>query len=236
METGWVLNALWKTSLQAGIMAAAVWIVCRLAKRAPASFRCALWVLVLVKLFVPPFADVPGGWAFWSHAGEVVPVVSESAPVYSPPAVSKCCEFRAGGWECRAGEAGECGGGRGSPSDVDAERGGGCCGSLGPWGLRVRDSAAGEDAATEGFAGWGTGGRKADGAAGRGGLFAGVRAVAQAENIRVGMHADACGVCSAHDSAAASGGGVLRAGGDAGDAAARTGARQAVGYAGIVAV
>ena len=88
METGWVLNALWKTSLQAGIMAAAVWIVCRLAKRAPASFRCALWVLVLVKLFVPPFADVPGGWAFWSHAGEVVPVVSESAPVYSPPAVS----------------------------------------------------------------------------------------------------------------------------------------------------
>lgn len=88
MGTGWVLDALWKTSLQAGILAAVVWVVCRLAKKAPASFRCALWVLVLVKLFVPPFADLPAGWALWNHPKEVSPVVSENAPVYGPPVVS----------------------------------------------------------------------------------------------------------------------------------------------------
>ena len=78
-------GVLWKTSLQAGILAAVVWVVCRAAKKAPASFRCALWVLVLIKLFVPPFVDLPAGWAFWSHAREIAPVAIESTLVRNLP-------------------------------------------------------------------------------------------------------------------------------------------------------
>ncbi|MCX6344099.1 MAG: DUF881 domain-containing protein [Armatimonadetes bacterium] len=77
-----MLDALWKTSLQAGILAVTVWVVCCVAKKAPASFRCALWVMVLVKLFVPPIVNLPAQLAFWNHPHEIAPITSNTALNY----------------------------------------------------------------------------------------------------------------------------------------------------------
>lgn len=64
-----ILDLIWKMSLQTAIVAGVVWVICRLAPKAPASWRCALWVLVVVKLFIPPFAYLPTQLAFWQHPG-----------------------------------------------------------------------------------------------------------------------------------------------------------------------
>jgi uncharacterized protein YlxW (UPF0749 family)/beta-lactamase regulating signal transducer with metallopeptidase domain len=82
-NTGELMSILWKVSLQAGILAALVWIVARLAKNGPARLRHTLWALVLIKFLVPPFAHFPAEWAFWQKAVVSAPMPSElvaSAP------------------------------------------------------------------------------------------------------------------------------------------------------------
>jgi|GEM_PF-6956059 len=64
-----ILAMIWKMSLQTAIVAAVVWVICRLAPKAPASWRFALWLLVIVKLFIPPFAYLPAQVAFWQRPG-----------------------------------------------------------------------------------------------------------------------------------------------------------------------
>lgn len=69
-----VLVLLWKISWQAALLAGVVWVVTRLARRAPAGWRYALWVVVLAKFLVPPFAYLPEQYAFWHQP------VNASAP------------------------------------------------------------------------------------------------------------------------------------------------------------
>ncbi len=47
-----VLSALWRASLHGAVAIAAVWTVCRLFPRLPASLRCGLWWLACLKLVV----------------------------------------------------------------------------------------------------------------------------------------------------------------------------------------
>lgn len=47
-----VLEALRRASLHGAVAIAAVWIVCRLFPRLPASLRCGLWWLACLKLVV----------------------------------------------------------------------------------------------------------------------------------------------------------------------------------------
>lgn len=67
-----ITDILWKISWQVAVLAAVVWIITRLARKAPAAWRHALWVLVLVKFFIPPFAYVPTQLAL----GRAAPVTS----------------------------------------------------------------------------------------------------------------------------------------------------------------
>lgn len=60
-----VWDVLWKISFQAALVAAVAWMISRLARKAPARVRHALWILVIVKFLVPPFAYLPSGLAFW---------------------------------------------------------------------------------------------------------------------------------------------------------------------------
>ncbi len=86
-----MLVMLWMMCWQTAVLAAAVWVVARLARKAPASWRHALWVVVLVKMFVPPVAQIPAGWAFWQSSAPA-PVVTASAPVvdtYSIPEAAR---------------------------------------------------------------------------------------------------------------------------------------------------
>lgn len=45
-----ILGAVGRASLQGALVVAAVWIVCRLFRRLPASLRCGLWWLACAKL------------------------------------------------------------------------------------------------------------------------------------------------------------------------------------------
>ncbi len=76
MET--TLRLLWQVSWQTAALAGVVFVVTRLARKAPASWRHALWLIVLVKPFVPPFAQIPAEWAFWVK-NTPAPVVSAVA-------------------------------------------------------------------------------------------------------------------------------------------------------------
>ncbi len=75
---------LWKMSWQTAIVAAAVWIITRFARNAPASWRHALWLVVLIKFFIPPFAYLPSQLAI-----EKTPAPSTYARVVTadPPVV-----------------------------------------------------------------------------------------------------------------------------------------------------
>lgn len=77
-----VLPFLWRISWQAAVFAVLIWVVCRAASRAPARLRYGLWMLVLVKFFVPPFAQLPAQLAVWDSVG--VPH-SASLPVFESP-------------------------------------------------------------------------------------------------------------------------------------------------------
>ncbi len=58
-------HLIWVTCWQTAILAAVVLVVTRLARKAPAAWRHALWMIVLLKLLVPPLAQIPAQWAFW---------------------------------------------------------------------------------------------------------------------------------------------------------------------------
>ena len=92
MEHTTLLQTLWKMSWQVAAAAVAVWLITRLVRRAPANWRYALWVIVLVKFFVPPFAYFPSEWAFWQDPGRAGPphqarigVTGETMPGYAAP-------------------------------------------------------------------------------------------------------------------------------------------------------
>lgn len=87
-----VMQLLWMISWQAAVLAAVVWVVTRLARRSPASWRHALWVIVLVKLFVPPFAVVPAEWAFWVVPSGEQRVESRGQRVESGGRSFRACE------------------------------------------------------------------------------------------------------------------------------------------------
>jgi len=80
-----ILDFLWKISWQAAILAAVVWIVGRLARKAPASWRYALWVMVLIKFVIPPFAYLPEQMALW-NGPRAVETAPASAPMQQPTA------------------------------------------------------------------------------------------------------------------------------------------------------
>ena len=76
----------WKMSWQVAILAAVVWLITRFARKAPASWRHALWLVVLVKFFIPPFAYLP-----IQRAAEPspAPVVTHASPVMVQHQVTK---------------------------------------------------------------------------------------------------------------------------------------------------
>lgn len=84
-----IILALWKTSWQAAILCGIVFILSRFMKNAPASFKCWLWLIVLIKFFVPPFVHVPASYIIHEYEPAVsmntVPL-SVSAPVDPVPA------------------------------------------------------------------------------------------------------------------------------------------------------
>lgn len=85
-----VIAMLWTISWQTAVLAAVVFGLSRVARKAPASWRCALWLIVLVKLFVPPFAHIPAGLDFRQNVVSVaIPsaAVGYVAPTASPRAV-----------------------------------------------------------------------------------------------------------------------------------------------------
>ena len=86
-----LLDVVWKMSWQVAILAALVWIVCRLASKAPAAWRHALWIVVLVKFFMPPVVHFPSQLAFWQTAGRAKP-----QPAIRPQRRSSISRFRKG--------------------------------------------------------------------------------------------------------------------------------------------
>ena len=54
-----VMQVLWMISWQVAILAGVVFIISRLASKSPAAWRHWLWLVVLIKLFVPPFVHLP---------------------------------------------------------------------------------------------------------------------------------------------------------------------------------
>lgn len=75
-----VSHVLWQISWQVAILGAAVWVATRLTRKAPASWRHAVWLIVLVKFFIPPFAQVPAHWVLWVNEASA-PVVTTIAPL-----------------------------------------------------------------------------------------------------------------------------------------------------------
>lgn len=54
-----IMHLLWAISWQLAILAIIIWVISRLAWKAPASWRYTLWLILLVKFFVPPFVHLP---------------------------------------------------------------------------------------------------------------------------------------------------------------------------------
>jgi beta-lactamase regulating signal transducer with metallopeptidase domain len=69
---------LWQASLVIGIV---FLLDLLLRRRARAALRCALWLLVLVKLFLPPSLALPTGISYW------LPVKHADAPDLAQPPV-----------------------------------------------------------------------------------------------------------------------------------------------------
>jgi uncharacterized protein YlxW (UPF0749 family)/beta-lactamase regulating signal transducer with metallopeptidase domain len=85
-----ILTLLWTISWQTAILATVVFGLSRVARKAPASWRCALWLIVIIKLFLPPFAHVPAGLDFRQRIGSVAGQpgpVGYVAPTMASPAV-----------------------------------------------------------------------------------------------------------------------------------------------------
>lgn len=65
MYSSWLSEAAVMICVQTAVLAAMVWVIAKLAKNAPARFRYALWLIVLLKFLIPPSISVP---AFWESA------------------------------------------------------------------------------------------------------------------------------------------------------------------------
>lgn len=74
-----LVQLIWKISWQTAVVAAVIWAITRLAGKAPAAWRHALWLVVLIKFFVPPFVHAPAGWAFRAEE-PVLTAVTASRP------------------------------------------------------------------------------------------------------------------------------------------------------------
>lgn len=60
-----LVDILFKASIQLAVLAFIVSIITRVFHRAPASVRYALWMLVLIKVFIPPVIQLPSEFGFW---------------------------------------------------------------------------------------------------------------------------------------------------------------------------
>ena len=80
-----IIQWLWMVSWQVILVAAVVWIITRLSGKAPAAWRYALWTVVLVKFFVPPFAYLPSELAFWQNTKVAPPMPSLAVEPMTPP-------------------------------------------------------------------------------------------------------------------------------------------------------
>lgn len=61
-----------RVSVQLFILACMVWILSRCCRRAPAAARHILWLLVLIKAFMPPVLPMPHGLALWLQAHPMI--------------------------------------------------------------------------------------------------------------------------------------------------------------------
>lgn len=78
---GWMLGMSWQVAL----LAAAVWILTRLLRRSSASLRYALWLLVFIKLLLPPGLSAP--WSPVTFAAGALPAAMEWGGVPAEPSV-----------------------------------------------------------------------------------------------------------------------------------------------------
>ena len=62
----WMLEMAWQVAVVVAVVAAAGWLL----RRRSAAFRHTLWLLVLVRLVVPPDLAFPTGWGWWLRAAE----------------------------------------------------------------------------------------------------------------------------------------------------------------------
>lgn len=88
-----LVQLIWKISWQTAVVAAVIWAITRLAGKAPAAWRHALWLVVLIKFFIPPFAYLPPQLAI-----DKTPAVSTYArvAVADPPASDSASEASPG--------------------------------------------------------------------------------------------------------------------------------------------
>lgn len=80
-NAGSILAVLIKMSWQTALLAAVVWAICRFASKAPAAWRHTLWLIVVVKFFVPPFAHMPAQLAFWQKPDHAAARVVTTPPL-----------------------------------------------------------------------------------------------------------------------------------------------------------
>lgn len=87
------VQLLWTISWQVALVAGFVWLVSRGSASVPAAWRYALWVMVVAKFLVPPFAYLPSHLAFWQtrHQPQMVTAPTEPAhliPISSSPSAA----------------------------------------------------------------------------------------------------------------------------------------------------
>lgn len=59
INSDWILQVIWRISVQAAAFAVLVWVVTKASRKAPAAWRHTLWLLALIKLLIPPAIQVP---------------------------------------------------------------------------------------------------------------------------------------------------------------------------------
>lgn len=69
----WLLHFLGRISLQVVALAFIVWIICRFLRNMPASVRYGLWLLVVVKVLIPPITNLPPQLAVWQRVALSAP-------------------------------------------------------------------------------------------------------------------------------------------------------------------
>lgn len=89
MNSPLLLDTLWQISWQSALFALVIWGLTRLLPRMPARWHYALWLLVLVKFFVPPVLTLPTvplatQQATAAHISETSPISSPQAALTAP--------------------------------------------------------------------------------------------------------------------------------------------------------